>query len=573
MNPDAWRLRFRLLLSLAAGGIAFCAFPPVDYGWTALVALVPLFLALRGATGRSGFLCGLAFGLAFMGPLVWWISLFGYLGWSVLVVAEALFLAVFGWLGAWASRSVMGRLAGVPLLFVAVEVLRTMWPLGGFAWGGLGYAQHDAGTLLALGRIGGVHMITLAIAVINALIAQVFASGRVWRRALAVLVAAGIVIGPLWLPLRLAGPRAGELDVALVQGNVPEGRFTGFADRIGREGPEDLTIITNHVRASEVLSADPPDLVIWPENAVDRDPLTHPNVGQTIEETARKVRAPFLVGAILDGPGDGFRNVNLLYDANGQLTKPSYDKIHLVPFGEYVPWPRLRRYIKALEQIPSDGVPGKNPVVFNVNGARVGTVICFESTYPSLVRDFVREGAQVLVVSTNNASFRRSPASRQHVAMSQLRAVEEGRWVLHAAISGITAVIDARGQILQKTGLFEQAVVRSTVPLGRGRTVYGRFGESIELGYLALGAAVAVASAGRMIGRRRERKYAAVEDELWGGEQNLRRAIEEREAADAEIAARIAEGTPSPVEPSPGDDQPAPDEREGPPEPPSEEPS
>jgi apolipoprotein N-acyltransferase len=332
--------------------------------------------------------------------------------------------------------------------------------------------------------------------------------------------------------------------VALVQGNVPPGRFTGFADRIGRQGPEDLTIISNHVRASESLIADPPDLVVWPENAVDRDPLTHPDVGQTVEEITQRVRAPFIVGAILDGPGDGFRNANLLYDSTGRLTSPRYEKIHLVPFGEYVPWPWLRRYVEALEQIPNDGVPGKTPVVFDVGGAKVGTVICFESTYPSLARDLVREGAQVLVVSTNNASFRRTPASRQHVAMSQLRAVEEGRTVLHAAISGITAVIDPRGQILARTSLFTERVVRRVVPLADGRTVYGRFGDAIELGFLALGGAVAIVAAARLIGRRRERRYAAVEEELWGGEEMLRRAIAEREAADAAIAARIAERAP-----------------------------
>jgi apolipoprotein N-acyltransferase len=499
---------------------------------------------------------GLAFGLAFMGPLIWWIWLFGYLGWSVLVVEQALFFAAFGWFASWSSRSAWGRLIGVPLLFTAVEVLRTRWPLGGFAWGDLGYAQHDGGSLLALARIGGVHIVTLAIAAINALIAQVVVTGRVWRRALAGAIAVGIAIGPLWLPLELAGPRVGELDVALVQGNVPEGRFTGFADRISREGPEDLTIIRNHIRLTEPLAANPPNLVVWPENSVDRDPFTNPQVGQMIEQTVKKVGAPFIVGAILDAPEGRFRNTNLLYASNGLVTA-RYEKIHLVPFGEYVPWPSLRRYIKALEQIPADGLPGKAPVVFDIGTAKVGTMICFESTYPSLARDLAREGAQLLVVTTNNASFRRSPAASQHVAMSQLRAVEEGRTVLHAAISGTTAVIDARGQILRRTGLFKEAVVRTTVPLARGRTPYGRFGEAMELGMLGLGAVVALVATARMYGGRRDRRFATAEQELWGAEETLRRAIAEREAADRETAERIAsqaQHVDSPPEaPSPGD--------------------
>jgi apolipoprotein N-acyltransferase len=549
VNPDTWRLPLRLLLAVLAGGIAFCAFPPVDFGWASLVALVPLFLALRGAKGRSGFAVGLVFGIAFMGPLIWWISLFGYLGWSVLVVEQALFFAAFGWFAAWASRAAWGRIIGVPLLFTAAEVLRTRWPLGGFAWGDLGYAQHDAGSLLPLARIGGVHMVTLALATINALFTQVWVSGRVWRRIIAGVAAAGIAVGPLWLPLGLAGPRTGELDVALVQGNVPEGRFTGFADRIGRTGPEDLTIIQNHVRLSEPMSTRPPELVIWPENAVDRDPFTHPEVGQLIEQTVKKVGAPFIVGAILDAPGGRFRNTNILYASNG-LPREKYTKIHLVPFGEYVPWPRLRRYIKALEQIPADGVPGTDPIAFDLGKTKVGTVICFESTYPSHAREFVREGAELLVVSTNDASFRRSPASAQHVAMSQLRAVEEGRSVVHAAISGISAVIDARGQIARRTSMFRPAVVRRTVPLARGRTPYGRFGDAMELGMLGLGGLVVLAAAAGMVSARRERKFAAAEEELWGGEEMLRRAIAEREQIDRAMAERIAtEAHSTPPEP------------------------
>jgi apolipoprotein N-acyltransferase len=553
VNPDAWRLRLRLLLAIVSGGIAFCAFPPVDAGWASYAALVPLFLALRGARGRAGFLIGLVFGLAFIGPLIWWISLFGYLGWGVLLVAQALFFAVFGWFAAWASNAAIGRVVGVPVLYAALEVARTRWPLGGFSWGDLGYAQHDSLPLLSLARIGGVHLITLALAIIGALAAQVLCTGRVWRRAVALVVAGGIAAGPAWLPLE-AAHRSGELDVALVQGNVPEGRFTGFADRVGRQGPEDLTIIENHIRETEPLAAQPPGLVVWPENSVDRDPFTNPSVGTRIEETVRTVHAPFIVGAILDAEDGRFTNTNLLYGADGGVTA-RYNKIHLVPFGEYVPWHRLRRYVKELEQIPSDGVPGTRPVIFTVGTAEVGTMICFESTYPSLARENVKEGADLLIVTTNNASFRRSPLARQHLAMSQLRAAEEGRTVLHAAIAGITAVIDPRGKIVTQTRLFRPALVRRTVELADGKTPYATFGDALELGIGGLGVFAGLAAAAGMVGRRRERQYARAEAELWGGEDRLRDTIAAREDVDREIAERIAERSAQTIEPDQlGDD-------------------
>jgi apolipoprotein N-acyltransferase len=529
------------LFAVVSGGLAFLSLPPLDVGWASYGALIPLMLALRGARGRAGFLVGLVFGLAYLAPLIWWISLFGFLAFGVLVAAQALFFAAFGWFAAWASRGAVGRLVATPLLFTALEVARARWPLGGFAWGALGYAQHDALPLLPLARVGGVHAITLALVFVNAGVAEAIAAGRVWRRALALAVAGGVAVGPMWLPLGLAGPRAGELDVALVQGNVPERRFTDFASRTGRSGPEDFTIIQNHISATEPLAANPPNLVVWPENSIDRDPLADPDVGLRIEDVVRRVGAPLIAGAILDveGQPDRFINANLLFSTAGPI-EARYDKIHLVPFGEYVPWPRLRRYIDALEQIPQDGLPGRAPVVFDIGSAEIGSVICFESTYSGFVREFVRKGAQVLVVTTNNASFRRSPAARQHVAMSQLRAVEEGRYVMHAAISGITAVIDASGRIREETRLFTRDVVRRTVPLADGLTPYGRFGEATELGFMGFGLVALVATMARMVARRRERRYSEVDAELWGGEEAMRRVIAEREKVDREIAQRIA---------------------------------
>ncbi len=516
----------RLAAAVLSGGLLFCAFPPVDIGWFAFGALIPLLLALRGARGRTGFLIGFVFGLAFFGPLIWWISLFGFLAWAALVALQATATGLFGWFAAWASGSPAGRLVGVPLMFTAAEILRTAVPFGGFAWGGVGYSQYQNGPLLPLARIGGVHLVTLGFVVISALVAQVVTSGRVWRRALALVLAGGAAIGPFYLSLGLAGSSRGTLDVVLVQGNVPEGSFAGFADRLGRSGPEDLAIIDNHIRATEPLAADPPDLVVWPENAIDRDPFANPAIGLRLEEVIRSVGAPFIAGAILDGEdGEGFRNVNILYSSTGQA-EATYDKIHLVPFGEYVPWPALRRYVSALEQIPEDGIPGAAPVVFEIEGTKIGTVICFESTYPRHVREFVEDGAEVIIVTTNNASFRRSPAARQHVQMSALRAVEEGRWVLHAAISGITAVIAPDGRIVERTGLFEEAVVRREVQLTGARTIYGRFGEPIELGLAGLGGVAVIVTVARKIGARRSRRYEKVEVEIWGAEDALHRYVD-----------------------------------------------
>jgi apolipoprotein N-acyltransferase len=515
------RLGVRAGAGALSGLLLLLAFPPLDFGGhVAIFALVPLCLALRGARAREGAVACAAFGLVFFGVLLYWISYFGWIAWFALVVLMLTALvALFGALAARASAAfgVWGRLVGWPLLFAGVELLRARYPFGGFTWGGLGYTQHDRGLMAGYARLGGVELVTIAVFAMNALIAEGIADSYARRktprppaysdavraqddpplgakllgpygRGIIAAATAFLLFAPARLPLEAsAGERA--LDVAVVQGNVPRDRFTGLGRR-GRVGPEDFTIVQNHVSETGVLLArggPRPELVVWPENAFDRDPRATPEILEPTQRVIRQMGVPFLIGAVLD-EGDSWTNSNLLFDANGEISA-RYDKQHLVPFGEYVPANFLRRVVPALDrELPANGTPGRRTVVFDVGGKRVGSVICFESTYPLLVRDFVRAGAEMVVVSTNDASFGTSPAARQHLAMSQMRAIELDRTVVQAAISGISAVILPNGRVVQRTGLFEPAIVSVHAPLRDGLTVYARYGAAIELamGMLAL---------------------------------------------------------------------------------------
>ncbi|MFN2640770.1 MAG: apolipoprotein N-acyltransferase [Actinomycetota bacterium] len=514
MTPETWRLRWRLCAAVLSGGLLLLAFPPVDVRFVAWIALVPLALAVRGATARAGALAGLAAGAAFFGGVLYWIASFGFLAWGALLALMVVFWTLFGWFAAWSSHSFAGRIAGIPLLFGALELARSRFPLGGFAWGLLGSTQHDGLPLLPVARVGGVVLLGVVVMLINTAIAEVIAAPGIWRRAAAIVVVAAAVAGPALIPFGGAGAATGTLDVAAIQVDVGEGTFGPH--RGERIGPEDIKILDGFIGASRALSSDPPDLVVWPENALDRDPFADPGLMSQISSTVQEVDRPFLVGAILDANGRHFRNSLLLFGASGTVDD-RYDKQQLVPFGEYVPWPSLRRVIPALDQIPYDGLPGSRPVIFSAGGTKIGGVICFESIFPNLVRDFVNKGAQLIVVATNNASFGRSTVSREHLAMSQIRAVEEGRTVLHAAISGISAIVDAKGRVSQKTGLFRDAVIRADVPLYDGRTPYGRFGDAIELGIAAAALAVAVAGIAGVFGRRRDRREVVAAEEFdWG---------------------------------------------------------
>jgi apolipoprotein N-acyltransferase len=464
-------------------------------------------------------------GAAFFGGVLYWISSFGFLAWSVLVALMAASWLLFGWFGAWASHRVVWRLLGLPFLFAAAEILRSRWPLGGFAWGLLGTTQHSGLPLLPVARIGGVFLLGAAVMLINVAIAEVLVSRRMWKRAAALTLGAGMAAGAAFIPYGAPGPASGVLDVAALQVNVREGTFGPHRGR--RIGPEDLNILDGFVGLSRDLAASPPDLVIWPENALDRDPFDDAALMTQVSAVVQEVGRPFLIGAILDAPGGRFRNALLHVESDGTVAR-IYDKQHLVPFGEYVPWTSLRRIIPALEQVPFDGRPGKESVVFDVRSSRVGGVVCFESIFPDLVRSFVNNGAQMLVVATNNASFGRSMVSREHLAQSQLRAVEEGRVVVHAAISGISAVVSPRGVVSHQTALFSDAVVRANVPLYDTRTPYARFGDAIELGIAALGAVVALAGLGGAIARRRERREQRAAGEFDWGPPTERQAILEQ---------------------------------------------
>jgi apolipoprotein N-acyltransferase len=286
----------------------------------------------------------------------------------------------------------------------------------------------------------------------------------------------------------------GSLRFALLQGNDQDRRLT--------QAEIDSSYLTRkHLALADTLRGDY-DLIVFPESALETDPEADPLLRAEIDALARKHGAAVMVNVIDDQtPGKRY-NANRLYDPTGRL-QGTYAKQHLVPFGEYVPWRDQLSFIGELQQVPVDFDPGDRTELFDVAGHPVGNVICFESAFTPLMRASARGGAEAVVVSTNNRSYRKSPNSAQHVALSQMSAATIGRPVLHAGISGISAVIDAEGDIRATTGLFDSTVVSGTITTMRGETPAVRFGEWVVWGsvLIVLGAVV--------VGWRRPRLDAA----------------------------------------------------------------
>ncbi len=476
----------RLPVALLAG-VALClAFPGTGWWWLAAPAVGALALACRGVPARTGALLGLVFGLASFIPMLHWSGIYvGLLPWMALSVLESLFLAAVGALLplAWrAPGGPFGTALAVAGLWAGQEWARSTEPFGGFPWGRLAFSQSD-GPLLGLAALGGAPLVSFGVALLGGglAVAARAAAARRPLRLLGALVAvpALLAAGPL-VPLVHDTPGRGpHVQVAAVQGDVPQPGLEFNARR--------RAVLDNHVSATVALAqrvregrATAPDLVLWPENSSDIDPLRNPDAAAVIQQAADAINAPVLVGAVLEQPAGMLSNAAIVWgtDASGHPgPQAMYVKHHPAPFAEYIPYRSFfRHFSDKVDLVSRDFAAGTGPSVVPLAGVRVGTAICFEVAYDPLVRRAVEEGAQLLVVPTNNATFGYSDESVQQLAMSRLRAVETGRALVHVSTVGVSALFLPDGTQVARSGLFTQQVLQASLPLETGRTLAVRLG-------------------------------------------------------------------------------------------------
>jgi len=490
----------RPLAALVSGALLAAAFPALDLGPLALVALVPLLLATETVRPRPAAALGYLAGLTFFGLHLLWIAQFlswtgavAWLAWGALSAVEAAFFAAFFALvpatrplGAW-------RLLVLPACWAVLELVRAYHPLGGFPWGLLAVSQHGGGPLLPLARVVGGFGLAAVIVAVNLAVALWLRALRAtaregsWRPKVAALVGLPLLVAGL-LGARLAVPAAPApsgppLDVVVVQAGLRGGH--GLA-----QGQTTEQVFANHVRHTEALAGapgGPPDLVVWGEGAADADPLTNPDRLAAVTRAARAAGAPILLGASTRLDATHLATEGLLFTPEGRLAD-RYQKRRLVPFGEFVPFGSvLSRLIPATrEGVPYDKVPGHRLEPLLIDGVPVGPLICWESAYPGDARQLTREGARLLLVMTNNASFGTGSGPRQHLAAGQLRAVESGRTIVQAAVTGISAVIEPTGATRQETGLYQDTVIRVQAEQRTGVTPYVRFGRVVEAGLVGI---------------------------------------------------------------------------------------
>ena len=503
--PRPVRLWAAVVLAALSGLSMLASFPPYGLWWLAPVSVALLAAAAHRRRLRGGLGVGMIAGLLFFVPLLAWTHVAaGWLPWALLSVVQAGYLALLGGASAWLSplvdrwRVCWPVLTG--LLWVAQEAVRDRAPFGGFPWGRLAFSQGEAADL-RLAVVGGAPLVTFVVAATGGVLVALLWRRRLSPAAIGYLVAGALlVLGPAWVPA--AKPGGAVRTVAIVQGNVP---------RLGLDfNAQRRAVLDNHVNATLRLAADVragrqhrPDLVVWPENSSDIDPLRNADAAQVIAAAATAIDAPILVGAVLrsDTPGE-IRNAGILWrPVTGPDLTQLYVKRHPVPFAEYMPLRPVARLVSDKADLVRNMVAGDHAGVIRTGPVTLGDVICFEVAYDSIVRDTVTGGAQVLAVQTNNATFDEAEA-RQQLAMVQLRAVEHGRDALMVSTVGVSAFVAASGDVHASTGFNTGAVVVREMRLGGPRTLATRLGRWPEMAAAAL---AAIALAGALPLRRRRR--------------------------------------------------------------------
>jgi len=508
------------LLALLCGVLLTAVFPPGPFPWAAWIALLPLLEAVRKAPVFQAFRLGYVAGVAHFLTLLYWviIALGRYGNLTFLeslgpLLLLSLYLALY--LGAFASGAALLR--GTRLypfwlaaLWVMLEYLRSFL-LTGFPWCLLGYSQVSFLTVLQAADLFGVYglsgLLVLANGLIHDILIRIRSKGPPSRAAIfrslagALMVSAVLLYGHLTLQKAAVQGKGQRIHVRVVQGNI---------DQSIKWDPEfQSQTVQIYERLSLLAAPITFRLVVWPETALpffyqDDQPLS-----RQVKNLVSVTGADLLFGGpayIRRGKDLVFTNRVFLLPVKGSLQY--YDKVHLVPFGEYVPLGRLLPFVQRL--VPSAGnfVPGKGlrPLRLS-NGITLWPLVCFESIFPELTRRYARQGVRLLANLTNDAWFGRSSAPYQHYAMAVFRAVESRLPLIRAANTGISAVIDPWGRAICSAGLFKEAVLDVSIPLHQPQpTFYHRWG--YRLPQLA-SALVLMYLAGHLLRLRKRRGYGA----------------------------------------------------------------
>jgi apolipoprotein N-acyltransferase len=487
-----------VLPALAAGVLLALSLPPFGAWPSAFIGAALLYWRLRGLRLRARLLAGWVAGIGCFAIGLYWARSFNWYGALVLVLLESLTTAA----AAAATPPHRGRALAFAGAATLAEAVRMSWPFGGLPIGGVFLGQ-AGGPLLPAVRLGGPLLLTALVWAGGVALGELAERAAGWRRRASVgpVPWAGIVAAALVAVAGVAGavapdggPAVGTLRVAAVQGGGRRG-FTQF--ETGQAG-----VFAAELDASAPLAVSPrrPALVVWPEDVAPlAGPLLESAQAGRLGALASRLGATVLAGVTVTEPHATFRNEIVAWGPGGGVVA-IFEKVHRVPFGEYVPFRRFFSHLAGLSGVPRDAIAGHGSGLMSTPAGRLGVLVSYEVFFAARGRSSVRAGAELLVVPTNTSSYSSQQMPGQEIAAARVQAVEEGRDLVQAAPTGYSAFVTSGGTVLQRSRLSSRQVLTGDVALRRGATLYERLG---DLPALAL---AALSLVGGLVMARRDRR-------------------------------------------------------------------
>ena len=480
--------------AIISGALIVLAFPVFDMYLLAWVAFIPLLLSIWKKTPGEAFQAGFVFGLVYFFGTLYWIyhSINFYGGFSftaslaivlLLCCYMSIYPAIFAYFfSSFIKKTHLPALMIGPVLWVVLEFIRS-YAFTGFPWSSIGYSQYKFLPLIQISDITGVYGVSFLVIAFNSAIVDIFLLKSRIRQTplfplsytilgfimLFVLMASSLGYG-FW---RLGQSRPGHMiKASVVQGSIEQDK---------KWDPEfQKYVIDTYTSMSREAVRSSPDLIIWPETSVPFFFGDDKKNTEQVVEFQKTLNTHLLFGSVMTkkiaDKQQFLTNSVIMLDKQGKLTY-QYDKIHMVPFGEYVPLRRVLFFVEKLVAGIGDYVPGNQYIKAETEFGSFASLVCYEIIFPGLVRKFYSKNGDFMVTITNDAWFGKTAGPYQHFSMVVFRAIENRKPVIRSANSGISGFIDSNGRIVATTGLFERLFLTENVKTDNTLSFYSKYGD------------------------------------------------------------------------------------------------
>jgi len=489
--------RQKIFFSIVSGLLLTLAFPKPGFFWLAFIAFIPFFFAIKNSNEKQSAVYGLIFGLTHFYSLLFWmlytLKTYGFLPlWLcipilfLLAFYLSLYTAFFSWFIVKFSKNMILFFILTPSFWVCLELIRS-YALTGFPWELLGYSQYQFLPLIQIADITGVYGISFLIMLVNTslFLLALFLRKNKWQGHVVTpktIINSLCVTTVLFLVSTVYGYyKINQVDklshvaesavVSAIQGNIDQS--------VKWKKDRQVETVDKYSNLSLAASSNNPDLIVWPETAAPFYYLYNKELTYRVTKGIQNTNTAHLIGSpSFERVGKKFAFFNSAYVANAKgKVVDKYDKVHLVPFGEYVPLKKFLPFINKLTEQVGDFLPGKKGKTIKHKNLTLGIQICFEVVFPGLSREAVKNGANLIINMTNDAWFGKKSAPFQHFSMVVFRAVENRRAVARSANTGISGFIDPVGRQLSTTGLYIDAHISERLPLLKKMTFYTLYGD------------------------------------------------------------------------------------------------